>query len=235
MKVLKYFLLALVLMAVALVSALTAMRLAIHGREVKVPNLIGMTPAQAERACYGAGFPMAVENRFYSNQVAEGRIMSQAPPAGATVRRGWRIRVAESLGPQRVSIPDLVGESGRAAEINLRRRGLELGTVALIHVPDLPPDQVVAQDPPPNASGVSSPRVNLLVTAPMHARALIMPEFVGRSSGDAIHAIQDAGLRLGTLNSVDQPGTPSGTVVRQYPAAGQKVEPGMTVVLEAAK
>src|SRR6516164_9641116 len=40
-------LLALVLVAVAMVSALTAMRLAIHGRQVRVPNVVGMNSAQA--------------------------------------------------------------------------------------------------------------------------------------------------------------------------------------------
>jgi len=38
-------LLALVLVAVAMISALTAMRLAIHGRQVRVPKVVGMTEA----------------------------------------------------------------------------------------------------------------------------------------------------------------------------------------------
>ena len=43
-------LLALVLMTVALISALMAMQLAIHGREVTIPKLVGMSPFEAERA-----------------------------------------------------------------------------------------------------------------------------------------------------------------------------------------
>jgi len=46
----RMLLLALVLMTVALISALTAMRLAIHGREVAIPKVVGMSPAEAERA-----------------------------------------------------------------------------------------------------------------------------------------------------------------------------------------
>src|ERR1700681_826137 len=46
----RMLLLALVLITVALVSALTAMRLAIHGREVTVPKLVGMSPLAGERA-----------------------------------------------------------------------------------------------------------------------------------------------------------------------------------------
>ena len=48
-KFFRMLLLALVLLTVALVSALTAMRFAIHGREVTIPKLVGMTPLEASR------------------------------------------------------------------------------------------------------------------------------------------------------------------------------------------
>src|SRR5258708_40074032 len=111
----RMLLLALVLMMVALVSALTAMRFAIHGREVAIPAVVGMTPAEAERAVAASGLEVVVERQFYSPAIAEGRIISQAPPAGAKVRRGWVVRVAQSLGPQRVAIPDVTGQSERVA------------------------------------------------------------------------------------------------------------------------
>src|SRR5437763_4689261 len=158
-------LLVLVLLLVALVSALTAMRLAIHGREVEVPKLVGLTPAEAERTAAAVGLQLMVEREYYSAQIPEGKIMSQLPEAGTRVRRGWQLRVAESLGPQRVAIPDVLGQSGRAADLNIRRRGLDMGSVAYLQMPGVTGDQVLAQSPPPNASGVSLPRISLLVTA----------------------------------------------------------------------
>ena len=104
-------LLALVLLVVALVSALTAMRFAIHGREVAIPDLVGKTPAEARRVAEDIGLQLEVERQFYSPSVAEGRILSQLPPAGTQVRRGWQVRVAESLGPQRVEIPNVLGQT----------------------------------------------------------------------------------------------------------------------------
>ena len=100
-------LLALVMLTVALLSALTAMRFAIHGREVEIPKLVGLTPFEAERAAIAAGLQVTIERQFYSPDIPEGRVMTQMPPAGTKVRRGWMIRVAQSLGPQRVAIPDL--------------------------------------------------------------------------------------------------------------------------------
>ncbi len=228
-------LLALVLVAMAMISALTAMRLAIHGRQVRVPDIAGMTAVEARKTTLAADLLLDREGGFYSREVPEGRVLSQIPAAGTLVRRGWHVRVAESLGPQRTAVPDLLNESRRAAEINITRRGLDVGTVAVAHIPGQPPDQVVAQSPPPNAQGMVSPKINLLVTAPAEPAALIMPSFTGRSLAEASKAIQDAGLRLAAVNTVPVPELPAGTVLKQSPGAGQKVTPGTSVTLEVAQ
>ena len=54
---------ALVLVVVALVSALTAMRFAIHGQEVEVPALIGLPPTDAARSLIGVGLQIEVERQ----------------------------------------------------------------------------------------------------------------------------------------------------------------------------
>ena len=236
----RFVLLALVLLMVALMSALTAMRVAIHGREVVVPKLVGLTPAQAERLALQNALLVEVENRFYSMDMAEGRVMSQIPLPGEKVRRGWRVRLAESLGPQHVTIPDVVGQSSRAAEINLRRRGLEPGTVVYARLPNQPQDQVIAQSPRPEAVGVASPKVNLLLAAPPERPAFVMPNFVGRPLSDAARAILGAGLKLGKVRTAAvDPASASASgpsmVSKQSPTSGQKVTSGMTVELEVKK
>ena len=128
----RFVLLALVLLVVAMVSALTAMRFAIHGQEVTVPALVGMSPAEAERGVAGLGLQMTIERQYYSPQIPEGKIMSQLPLPGTKVRRGWQVRVAQSLGPTRVAIPDVTGESEHAAELNIRRRGLDVASLAQV-------------------------------------------------------------------------------------------------------
>jgi beta-lactam-binding protein with PASTA domain len=235
-------LLALVLLVVALVSALTAMRFAIHGREVAVPSVVGRTPAEARLLADQSGLQVAVERQYYSPNVPEGRILSQLPPAGTQVRRGWQVRVAESLGPQRVEIPDVQGQSERAAEINIRRRGLEVGTVAQMPLPGSPADQVVSQSPPPNASGVSVPKISLLVTEAEQPQAFVMPNFIGQPLGSVTLALQDAGLHVGNITLAAQPGapapapplpsSPASIVVSQNPAPGHRIIAGTAVDFE---
>ena len=141
------------------------MRFAIHGRQTTIPKIVGLAQSQAERLLADHGLVLEEGDRYFSSDVPEGRVMSQAPQPGVQVRRGWHVRVAESMGPQRVVIPDLIGNSERAAEINIRRRGLDLGSIATASLPGAPADQIVAQSPPANAVNVSEPKISLLMAA----------------------------------------------------------------------
>jgi beta-lactam-binding protein with PASTA domain len=249
----RFVTLSLVLVVVALVSALTAMRFAIHGQEVQVPLLVGLAPSDAERLAAGLGLQIEVERQYYSPQIPEGRVMTQVPLPGTKVRRGWQVRVAQSLGPQRVAIPDVTKQSERAAQWNIRRRGLDLASTAEMQLPGIPADQVLAQSPPANANEVAAPKTSLLVTVAADAPAYVMPSFVGQPLGTASRTLQDAGFKLGNVamappvaNAATQNVVPSTTpastappqpspvslIVSQVPPAGQKISAGATVSFE---
>jgi eukaryotic-like serine/threonine-protein kinase len=248
---LRFALLALVLVMVALAAALTAMRLAIHGQEVAVPAIVGLAPAEAEHRLGGLGLQMEIERQYYSPQIPTGRIMSQLPQPGAKVRRGWQVRVAQSLGPMRIAIPDVKGESGRAAELNIQRRGLDVVSTAQMQIADAPADQVLAQNPPANATQVAAPKISLLVSAAADPSAFVMPSFVGQPLGSVSRVLQDAGFKLGNVTvagvapenaagSVSDVGasaappqvSPASIVVSQVPGAGQRVVAGAMVNFE---
>ncbi|MGC2445999.1 MAG: PASTA domain-containing protein [Candidatus Sulfotelmatobacter sp.] len=251
----RFAVLTLVLVIVAMVSGLTAMRFAIHGQEVAVPTLVGLTPGEAERSVSGSGLQMFIERQYYSPQIAEGKIMSQLPLPGTKVRRGWQVRVAQSLGPTRVTIPDVTGESEHAAELNIRRRGLDVASMAAVPTPEIPEDQVLAQSPTANATQLVAPKISLLVTEAAPPQAFVMPSFVGQPLGSVSRTLQDAGFRLGNVSvasiveapdqasAAGQAGTPTppsppvqpspaSIIVAQYPVAGQKVVGGTAVSFE---
>jgi beta-lactam-binding protein with PASTA domain len=249
----RMLLLALVLMTVALISALTAMQLAIHGREVAIPKLVGLSPLDAERAGAASGLQVVIERQFYSPDIPEGKIMTQMPPPGTKVRRGWSVRVAQSLGPQRVAIPNVIGGSERVAELNIRRRGLSLGSVAHINLPNAPQDQVLSQSPPANASGVSAPKISLLISDGPEPLTYVMPNLTGQPLGSATLALQDAGITVGKVTVLPPPSAPplpgepqaapvapsavsepnaASMIVTQTPAPGQKITVGSAVNFE---
>ena len=229
LRFIKYVLLGLVLLLVGFSSALLSMRFAIHGREVRVPRFVGLTPVEAERLAISDGLVVSIENRFYNSDVPASYIVSQSPPFNAKVRRGWKVRLAQSLGPQRASIPNVIGQSERVAELNISRRGLEIGDVATLHSPGIAPSTVVAQSPQAEAKNAVSPKISLVVSAPDNAPSFVMPNFVGQPISETSGPIQAAGFILGKMNYIDDPTGPSGVIVRQWPSAGQKVVAGATV------
>jgi beta-lactam-binding protein with PASTA domain len=212
---------ALAMLVVALLSAFVTMRLAIHGREVKVPNLTGLTLSEASKQTRSLGLILTLENRFYSPTTAPGHILAQSPAPGVTVRRQWAVRVTESLGAQQVAIPDVLGQSERTASINIRRLGLELGAVARIAAPG-EPGVVIAQTPAPNAAGVERPRVSLLLSEPEEAespQAFVMPSLAGLTLAGAAARAYAAGLRIVSAEDLNTPTAPAATAQPSAPGS----------------
>lgn len=235
LRFIKYFLLGLVLLLVCFSSALLSMRFAIHGREVRVPKFQGLTPLEAERLAASQGLVISIESRFYSSAVPEGYIVSQSPDPNAKVRRGWQVRLAQSLGPQRASVPNVVGESERVAELNISRRGLEIGSIATIHSPGAQPATVIAQSPAADARNATSPSIGLILSAPDNASSYVMPSFVGQPISETASIVQQAGFTMGKVNYVEDLSGAPGIIMRQTPPAGQKIVAGTTISFEVRK
>lgn len=234
------------MVAVALISAFITMRLAIHGREIDVPALVGLSVPDAARLASHDGLNLTLENRFYSADIPAGRVLAQSPAPGVRVRRDWAVRVTESLGAQRVSIPNLEGKSERTATITLRRLSLDPGIVAYLPTPG-DPDVVVAQTPTANSDSVTGPRVSLLISATAESsapEAWVMPTLVGLSARAASARVAELGLRVAPAPASAAQSTPadapaavassdraSGVVVAQSPPAGRRVLRGDLVHL----
>jgi len=164
------------------------------------------------------------------------------------VRPGWEVRLALSLGPQRVAIPQVVGESERAAAISIAQRRLELGPTASIQIPGIDPGRVIGQNPPANATDVSAPKISLLVSQETQPQAFVMPTFIGQPLGSVTVTLKSAGFTVGKvtvapLDSVTAPGnaavgaeasplrapSPASIIVSQDPVQGSKVLAGSTI------
>jgi beta-lactam-binding protein with PASTA domain len=242
--------LVMLLVAVAMLSAITTMHFAIHGAEVQVPALKGMTVADARSQAAGMGLNLNVDNRYYSSDVAAGHILSQSPAPGTVVRREWRVRVAESLGPQKVDVPDTVGSDERVAALQLRRAGLDVGTVARLPDAAAPEGTVISQDPPAHAQGIERPSVSLLVAAPDDSApdGYVMPNLVGLPVVTAQELLAKVGIKtslptfvdvpvppVGTGNAPPAPPVAPGSVIAQQPIGGARVDLATQVNLVVAK
>jgi eukaryotic-like serine/threonine-protein kinase len=248
----RFALLVLLLCVVALLSAVTTMHFAIHGAEVAVPDFRGLTLAEGMRKAASMELNLSVDNRFYSAEMPSGRILTQSPGPGTVVRREWHVRITQSLGPQRMAIPNVMGQPERAATIAVRRAGFDLGNVARMPYAGAPEDSVIAQNPSPDSEGVERPIMSLLVADPSTSPSdgVLMPDLTGQSFSTAASAVTRAGLKLAptidtpasipqvssaNFNQTPASPVPPGTVIGQIPPAGHRVDASTSVQLTVAR
>ncbi len=219
-------LLVFILAAAAFLSAITAMRIAIHGREVTMPNLIGKNVSEASQMLQSRGLVLRVADRMYSDQPIN-VVVRQTPTSGLLMKVSQQAHVVLSLGQRQLQIPLLEGNSVRASRIELLRAGLQVGEVTGITMPAPPADTVVIQNPKPGA-GAATPRVDVLVSQGPREIAYVMPHLVGLNETEAQHRLDIAQLRR-KVNYVTAPQWPHGAVIDQSPLGGARV-PASTVI-----
>lgn len=252
LRLVRFLFILLMLAGLALLSAIVTMHFAIHGTEVAVPSFKGLTFAQATGRAADLGLNLTVENHFYSVDTPAGRISGQSPAPRAVVRRGWHVLLTESLGPQKVAIPKLIGLDQRAATIQLRRSALDIGVTAQLPWAYAPQGSVLAQNPASGAAGVARPTVSLLLAAQpdQTTPAFVMPNLVGQNFTAAALAIAHAGLKLAPVKSTSPaipataapnstqpiaPITPIGSITSQSPQPGQPIDANTPIQLTVAQ
>src|SRR5206468_9220122 len=224
-------LLVFILASAAFLSAITAMRIAIHGREVTMPNLVGLNVSEASQMLQSRGLVLRVADRIYSDQPIN-VVVRQTPTSGLLMKVSQQAHVVLSLGQRQLQIPLLEGNTLRASRIELLRTGLQVGEVSSISMSDQPVDTVVVQSPRPGG-GAATPKVDVLVSQGRKEPAFVMPHLTGLSEIDAQHRLDIAGLRR-KVNYVAAPQWPHGAVIDQSPAAGQRIPASALIELTVA-
>ncbi|HEV1992801.1 MAG TPA: PASTA domain-containing protein [Candidatus Acidoferrum sp.] len=230
-RVSRMALLVFILASAAFLSAITTMRIAIHGREVTMPNLVGKGVAEANGHVTSLGLVLRVADRVYSD-LPMNVVVRQTPPPGMLMKVSQEAHVVLSLGQRNLTIPPLEGKSLRASRIELLRTGLQIGEVSALALPDAAPDTVVIQNPRPGSTA-ATPRVDVLVVQPPRENAFVMPHLVGLSEAEAQRRLDQSSVHH-KENYMAAPQWPRGVVIDQTPVAGARLAASSTVELTVA-
>ena len=223
--------LAFILTSAAFLSAITAMRIAIHGSEVTMPNLVGKNVSEASQMLQSRGLVLRVADRIYSEQSIN-VVIRQTPTAGLLMKVSQQAHVVLSLGQRQLQIPLLEGNSLRASRIELLRAGLQVGEVSGVTMTEQPVDTVVIQNPKPGA-GAATPRVDVLVSQGPREIAFVMPHLVGLNEIEAQHRLDVAQMRR-KVNYVTAPQWPHAAVIDQTPMGGTRIPASSMIELTVA-
>jgi len=216
-------------------SALTAMRFAIRGREVVVPELAGKSEDEARQLLTSAGLLLRVSNKRFNTDVPEGRIVEQNPPGGTRLKINRTVKVMLSLGDRKYEVPNLVGTSLRAARLMLGPRNLTLGATLYAHTVEGEPSTVAYQAPTPGTHEGADPSVNILISLGPSEQYFIMPDLIGKPADLVASRARSEGFRIGKLNYRKYPGVGPGVVIQQKPQAGYRVSKNDLIVLDVSQ
>jgi serine/threonine-protein kinase len=229
----KRLLLAGVLVLTYFVFAAASMRLALKTRDVAVPALAGKSVGEAGVILAASGLNLRVEEqRRGDTALPAGQIVSQDPQAGVKTRRERSVKVWISAGARAATVPSLLGDSQRAAEMRARQDGLQVASIAEIRSDDYTADTIIAQNPAPKTSGA---RVALLVNRREHSGTFVMPDLIGVNGDRAADLLRARGFRVSVVGDHPYPGVPAGIVLRQSPQGGFQIGNSDPISLEVSR
>jgi serine/threonine-protein kinase len=215
------------------VFAAAAMRLALKTRDVVVPPLAGKSVNEANAILAASGLNLRVEDaRRSDTTLAAGQVVSQDPQAGVKTRRERSVKVWISAGPRSTTIPALLGQSERAAEMSAKQDGLQVGSIAEVRSDDYTADTIIAQNPPPKTTGA---KVALLLNRRESSGTFVMPDLIGVNGDRAAEVLRSRGFRVSVVGDHPYPGVPSGIVLRQSPQGGFQIGMSDPVSLEVSR
>jgi serine/threonine-protein kinase len=232
----KRLLLAGALLLTYVIFAAASMRLAVRSRDVVVPPLGGRTVNEASAALNEAGLTLKVEEpKRPDPKIPAGQIISQDPAPGVRTRRERSVKVWVSAGARATTVPAMLGESERAAQLLAQQDGLPLASIAEIRTTDYPAGTVVAQTPSPRQALPAGAQLALLVNRGEHGTTYVMPDLIGVNGDRAADLLRSRGFRVSVVGDHPYPGVPAGIVLRQSPQGGFQIGLSDPISLEVSR
>jgi serine/threonine-protein kinase len=221
------------LLLTAALSGVTTMRIVLSSQEVVVPSLLERKVAEAGALAGRHRLLLRVEGKRHDPSVAPDAIVAQEPPAGSRLKAQRSVRVWVSLGPRRLTVPGLEGQSLRTARLTLDQLQLPVARVA--EVPDpAEAGTILVQNPPAGETDSVGPGLTLLVSQGPRVVDYVMPDLIGRKVEEALLVLARIGLRASDLRLRSYPGVQPGIVLRHVPPAGHRVNATTTIAFEVS-
>jgi eukaryotic-like serine/threonine-protein kinase len=196
--------------------------------QVQVPNLVGLTLADAQNLLKQDGLVLGTQTNAHSTKPI-GEIIAQDPTPQTTIAKGGAVAITISSGVDTVVVPSLVGlVSKDDAKRQLEQVGLVLGPVTTVPSGQ-PAGYVVAQDP---VNGQDVP-VGSTVAISISSGLVNVPDVVGMDVTAATKKLGQAGFLVNVINQQSSAAAPD-TVLAQSPRAGSSAPPKSLVTLTVA-
>lgn len=191
-------------------------------KTVTVPNVVGMSQAQAEETLKAENLRVEIAETF-DDKVAPGKVASQTPEAGKTVKENRLVTIYISKGGEEVTMPNITGMMQTEAQSQLAKLNLKIGQVTE-EFSDKPQGTILRQSVAANGKTTKGASIDITVSKGKEIKKVSVPDVTGMSVDAAKSALSAQGLNVSA--SAD-----SGQVTAQSIPGGSQVDSGSTVSL----
>ena len=218
------------LAAILLVGGATAAGWLLLRPSLIVPDVVGLPAEKARAILKDARLEMGREDTREAADAKPGTVLSQRPPAREKARKGQLIDLVVATAPL-VPVPNVQGRTIEQARAALKAASLALGTTAPEVTEEASPGTILAQKPEAGARVAKGASVDLVIATRATAE---VPNVVGESLERARTLLAQAGFTVGRREVKPTEERPSGAVLSQKPAAGERVAKGQEINLVLA-
>ncbi|HEU4702786.1 MAG TPA: Stk1 family PASTA domain-containing Ser/Thr kinase [Conexibacter sp.] len=218
------------LAALALAAIVLGIVLLTRPSDVTVPRVVGQDLPSATAELRAAGFETTVD-RVTSGRPAN-QVLAQDPAGGEQAQDGSTITLTVSSGPGQVAVPSVDGLGEQKATAMLVDNGLVVDRVVRQADDAVPEGRVIKTSPEAGTTVDRGSDVTLYVSN--GPKQVAVPDVVGLTQREAQQTLGNRGFQF-TVTEEGSADEEPGTVLRQDPAAGTKVDPGSTVGLVVAR
>ena len=113
---------------------------------IAMPNLINMSLEDANKTINKLDLKLTINER-HDVDVERNHVISQSPSQGTELKKGDLVTIVISLGPEELSVPNLMGYTLNDAKKILEKDGLKLGTVSYDYSEVYKEGTVINQNP----------------------------------------------------------------------------------------
>ena len=200
-----------------------------NGELIQVANVEGKTGREATDTLRGQGFNVLI-SEAYSDDIPVGEVISQSPGAGSTQRNGALIVITVSSGPERITVPNVVGRAGTTAQRSLESLGFRV-RISTVISETVPAGSVISQSP-------LGERVQRGTTIYLEVSAGREPttvkDVVGESRANADTTLREQGFIVIIAEDFSET-VPEGYVISQNPEAGETASMGTPIVIRVSR
>lgn len=200
-----------------------------HGQKIQVEDYRELSFEEATSLIKKNKLQYSIQDSTYNASLPPGTIIDQNPRPNSFVKKKRTVYlVVNSDSAPPVKMPDLIDNSLRQAELQLKNMGLKVGKVT--YRPDIAKavleQRYKGKKIKPGATILKGEAVDLVIGDGYGNTTMRIPNLVGLEYGEALITLNDAGLRVGNLHKQGNiADLNAALIIEQSPVS----KPGMTL------